>query len=518
MENSGFDWSDSRAHTSCSKQRVEEPDLYEVISMRHDRPAAAACARIALVLVTTSSLGCFAHSRGEIDWDEHPVVNTGAGATILYPGQTAPTYSTAGPGQTTSGPPNQLPPGGPGGAPVPGGSVSNTSSGPGGERRSGSPQPAGPPITMIGGAEQDIEGHLSWKQEPAWWKYLALPFAVIAAPFKAAADVAQGEPDAGPAIPESELPGLEAGGSGAAPPPAPRADPLSAPQPHSQRLASPPPERSRDYESAMVDKLERELEDRRHRSESRGAGANSTADPSRRRGSAAPSLSIAAELAALQRSPDVAAAGRLPEPTPSGFASAAHPPPPPSADGVVDRDGDGRIDQWIYRVNGEIARIELDETSDGRVDRTLHYDLATHQIARVEEDSNGDGVSDSWTDYEGGRVARRRGDDDHDGSIDSWSFYDEGVITRHEQDSDGDGFRDRTGFYVGGKLAREEHDRNGDGRSDTAIQYDERERVSRREEDNDNDGRPDVISYFEAGKLSRRELLHYDDDAETARP
>ena len=136
------------------------------------------------------------------------------------------------------------------------------------------------------------------------------------------------------------------------------------------------------------------------------------------------------------------------------------------ADGIVDRDGDGRVDQWIFRENGEIARVELDENRDGRPDRILHYDLGTHQIRRVEEDGNADGVSDSWTDYEDGRVSRRRGDGDYDGVADTWSFYRDGVITRHEQDTTGDGFRDRMGYYVDGKLVREEHDRDGDGRKD----------------------------------------------------
>jgi hypothetical protein len=484
--------------------------------MSYDRSFLAIGLRAALVLVAASSLGCFAYSKGEIDWDDHPVVDTGVGATIIYPGQTAPTYyPNSGNTAPAPGPPVQAAPGSapapgtqrqappgvsatqPSGAPSSYGSAPTHTSGPNGEQTTGAPESSGAPITMIGGAEKDEKGHLAWKQEPLWWKYLALPFAAIAAPFKAAADVARGEPEPGPEVPQSTP---ETGGTGAT-------------------VSAPPPPAPVDYETAMVNQLERELDDRNRRTPSRTAAA--PPETSDRHGSAgAAPLSIAAELAALQRTPDNA-----PRPRPVAPENATAPPPhtgnarpAAAADGIVDRDGDGRVDQWIYRENGEIARIELDENADGRPDRTLHYDLASHEIRRVEEDTDGDGNADSWTDYGNGRVLRRRGDSNRDGTVDTWSFYREGEITRHEQDTTGNGFRDRVGYYEDGKLKREEHDSDGDGRADATIHYDARERVLRREEDTDSDGRLDVISHYEAGRLARRELLAPDDLSDTARP
>ena len=82
----------------------------------------------------------------------------------------------------------------------------NSSTGPNGEQITGSPPSGGAPVTMIGGAEQHDKGHVAWKQEPVWLKYLTLPFAVIAAPFKAGAEAARREPEPGPELPQSAPP------------------------------------------------------------------------------------------------------------------------------------------------------------------------------------------------------------------------------------------------------------------------------------------------------------------------
>jgi hypothetical protein len=493
--------------------------------MTRDRWLSVLGLRTALVLTTMSSLGCFAHSRGELDWDEKPVVNMGAGATIIYPGQSAPVYmppgsvSGAAPGSGQGPPPPGTPvqsaPGSPphatstpvpSGAPPSYGSAPTVTIGPNGEQYSGSAAPGGPPITMIGGAEKHDKGHLSWKEEPLWWKYLALPFAAIAAPFKAAAEAARGEPEPGPEVPQT---GPEVLG------------------PETQVGTAPSPART-DYETAMVDRLEHELDSRQRETTAGAPGVPPLRTPVHRGASGERPLSIREELAALQRTPGNAPPPRPSTPqgirpgapsTPSARARTAQPPEVPQvADGIVDRDGDGRVDQWIFRENGEISRVELDETRDGRPDRTLYYDLETHQICRVEEDGNADGVSDSWTDYENGQVVRRRGDGDRDGTVDTWSFYRDGAITRHERDTTVDGFRDRVATYEGGKMIREERDRDRDGRPDATILYDAEERVARREEDNDGDGRPDVITYYEAGRLARRELLQHEAPPKTARP
>jgi hypothetical protein len=383
--------------------------------------------------------GCFAYSQGTQNTARQPTVDTGVGAAIIYPGQTAPA----------------LPQQGSGGATGPEGQTAQPSTG---------------QLTTIGGAKVDEQQNVQWREEPIWHKYLMLPLAVVAAPFKAAAEAARGEPEPGPPVPKT-----------------------SPERPPAER--HPPPT---DYETQQLEAMERELQ-RQSGPPPRTATSATGATPP----------SIADELASLQRTP------RAPEPAPphrerraAGVASE------PSiaregdiADGIVDRDGDGRVDMWIYRLNGDVVRKALDQDFDGHPDTTLHYDPITHQLARIEEDGNYDGATDAWTDYRDGQVVRRRADGDGDNVIDTWTFYRDGRITRHEQDTTGDGFRDRVGHYEAGKLVREESDSDGDGQADVTSHYDARERVTRREEDTDRDGHVDVINHYEDGRLARKELL-----------
>jgi hypothetical protein len=417
---------------------------------------------VSVLAVCAAAPGCF-FSNIEQDIDRTPVMDAGAGASILMPGESAPMIvpSAGRPGSVAA------PPGSPDPATATQGSRTQT----GGPAAS-----AGPPISMLGGTHVDEERHLSAREEPVWWKYLALPFAVVAAPFKLAADSASSPAEPGPPVPE-QAPQQPA--------------PVQAPP----RL---------DYETARMQQLERELDQR--------VAPEPVAAP---RPSA--QTSIADELAALERVP---AAGRPATPdaapqrpeTPWPAASTPASPqaslvPPSPADGIVDRNGDGRIDQWIYREQGEIARRVLDDDFDGRADRSFLYDRATQQLVRVEEDTNQDGAVDAWSEYREGQIQRRRADADHDGAVDTWTLYQDGQTLRHEQDATGDGFRDRVGFYREGRLEHDEVDTNGDGRPDLFNQYDDREQVVRREEDTDFDGQLDRVSHFESGKLARREII-----------
>jgi hypothetical protein len=430
--------------------------------------------RLLLLLPTGLALalpGCF-FSRRAADVEKTPTVDTGMGAAIIMPGETAPMNPHSG-GNVNPGGTNQ------------------SRSGPGGESvsRSGGPgQPSTGNLSMIGGSGMDKERHDTGQEDPLIFKWITAPFAALAAPFVYAAEKARGEPEPGPPVPKA------------------------APQrPEAERR--PPPS---DYETQQLEAMERELE--RH--------APQPPDPlqpqprSKPQAGAAPTLSIADELATLQRTP------RTPEPTRARVERPAEtkidtPPEQPLtseaqlADGIVDRDGDGRVDLWIYRREGEIVRKALDQNFDGRPDTTLHYDAATHELALVEEDTDHDGVTEAWTTYRNGKLVRRRTDANGDGQADSWTYYRDGEITRHEQDTSGDGFRDRTGHYEAGRLVREEHDRDSDGRPDVTSHYDVKERVSRREEDTDRDGDVDVITHYENGRLARKELLG---DAGSATP
>ncbi len=53
---------------------------------------ARALAIASLTLTAAQSLGCWAINNREGDLDRSPVVNTGAGASIIYPGQAAPAH------------------------------------------------------------------------------------------------------------------------------------------------------------------------------------------------------------------------------------------------------------------------------------------------------------------------------------------------------------------------------------------------------------------------------------------
>ncbi len=402
------------------------------------------------LLCALLALGCAYANRGS-DRDRTPVIDTGAGARILYPGQSAVM-----PGQAA-----------PSTAPQPAGSPDPA---PGVE---GAIAPGTTGVTFIGGANQDDKRSVRIKESPIYYKYLLLPFAVAAAPFVALADALRGEEEPGPEIP----------------------------QPAHAKPAPPPPPQPVDYESQRLEAMERELDRRAATPTSGGAPLEPSA--------ASGSELIAEELAALQRRPVSATPA---EPTPSARPAETRTTPPPdpalvAADGIVDRDGDGRIDQWIFREDGQIVRNLFDEDRDGRVDRTLHYDRETRRIAQVEEDTNRDGAVDTWTDYREGQMVRRRADADQDGSVDSWSYYRNDQIARHESDTTGDGFRDRVRFYQGGALAREEQDNDGDGVVEVVLHYDAEARVVRRDEDTDADGVIDVISHYEEGRLARRELI-----------
>lgn len=450
-----------------------------------------------LALAAALGLGCPGVNQRKRDIDRTPVTDFGTGASILYPGQSPPVYQggqhpkQTGQGSFGSG-------NAPAQAPAPTSQASPTSQ---------PAQPAQPPqlatasppapaprgggshITMIGGNTTEQESHISIDEKPIWWKYVTLPVAVAAAPFKYAYDSLRPEPEAGPEVPTLEN----------APPPAPPAPaPTDRAAPGSQRSAP------GDYESHALQQLERELDQRQ------APGGEDA---------------FAAELALLREQalePQAA-----PEPGPHR-AEAAPPPDAPSApvaepqaspprpredpslataSGQVDRNADGRIDQWIFRERGEIVRELYDEDFDGRPDRTLHYDLASHQVDAIEEDSDHDGRTDTWTALRDGSIQRRRSDTDGDGHVDTWGFYRDGELSRLERDSDGDGFRDRVTRYENGHLAREDQDDDADGRVEIIRYYDDQQRVIRLDEDTDRDGNIDLITYYKDGRLHRREIL-----------
>jgi antitoxin component YwqK of YwqJK toxin-antitoxin module len=416
---------------------------------------------------------CMAYNDTTSDVDRTPIMNTGTqyGQPPVPERQAPPAYPSGAPGQ-------------PGAAPAPQ-PYANPQANP-------YPVPQANPapndqISMLGGSRIEETKHLDERNEPLVVKYMMAPLKLLAAPFVLAKEAIEGDPVPGPAVPRRADPQLpREQQSGAAPPQQPQAT---------------------DYETAMLRDLERQLEQR------------GTPEPSRapepRVAASAParSFSIADELRELQRAPEAPQrrADRPSQPAPSAHVETPRSQetgnPYPTASGIVDRNNDGRIDQWIFRENGEIAKEVLDEDFDGRPDRTIIFDPQTHRPGRVEEDTSGDGVLDSWTDYDNGAIARRRSDSNGDGTVDTWSFFRAGELARHEQDTSGDGFRDVVSFFEDGRRVREERDSNGDGQADELLYYDSNEKLLRKEEDRDKDGGLEVVSHYEAGRLVRRELL-----------
>jgi hypothetical protein len=463
---------------------------------------AARLLRGSLALAAAAWLAGCAYSNVKRDVDRTPVVHHGVGATILMPGQSAPAFPdpVRGVGRSGAPAPVYAPPGG---APVTGGGGSTSGSrsgfgsgtqsgggsaygtGPGygggtyGQATPGEPVGGGSHIQFIGGAEIDEVRHREIKQEPLMVKTLLAPLAVVAWPFKKAADAVRGDPQ--PVVrPE-------------APAAAPRG----------------PADYESAYEASQLEALERQVGGPQAGAPAPGAAtapAPVASAPAPRAGS------IADELALLQRRVQPrgvpAEAGGLPAPPGAGAPAGV-------ADKVSDRNGDGRPDVWQYRENGALVRELFDEDADGRVDRTIRYDPASGQKTYEEEDADVDGLVDSWVEYQGGQVVRRRQDKSGDGQPDAWTLYRGGQLARVEEDRNGDGFHDRVGYYEAGHLRREVEDSNGDGRPDRVTLYDDAERARERSEDVNGDGMVDARSFYENGKLVRRELV---DESVVAEP
>jgi hypothetical protein len=266
------------------------------------------------------------------------------------------------------------------------------------------------------------------------------------------------------------------------------------------------------HEREQLGALERELERRGGKVSSHSSGpqmSGGNASASLPQATAPARAGIADELAALRSGAREAAPLVAATPAPVEASAPAQAPAPLAtpADRVHDRDGDGRPDHWVHLQNGQIARELFDDNGDGAPDRSVWRDPVTGHELRVEEDRNGDGRPDLVSEYKNGELARVRRDGDFDGAPDAWSFYRAGQLVREEQDPDGDGFRNRVALYHEGRLASEREDRDGDGRTDRLTRYDAAERVAQRDEDQDGDGLVDARAFYEDGRLVRRELV-----------
>ncbi len=403
----------------------------------------------AFLLSLLLSLGACSFAHVNEDDEARPETVIGAGATTMYPGQRGP-----GMGAVLASPPGaRAPAPGPRGVPAP--PSAGTQPGP---RSTGIEPAPREELTVIGGASEDVSRSVRRRDTPLGplTAILGYPFWIFGKSVEQKADEASQEQRSGNGTSSSS-----SSGSGV-------------------------PRTQDDLERARLERENALLLDEMARHASR-----TTVEPE-----AAP-MSIAQELAALR-------GRREPAPRPGGGLVA----PVERAREAIDRNGDGRVDYWIYTGPGDQTREMLDENADGQPDliRVLGPD---GQLIRLEEDLDGDGLREVVSLYEGGDLVRRCADTNGDAQADTWSFYRDGEVIRHEVDRDGDGFRDLMLYYEAGELAQEEQDQNGDGRPDVTVWYRQGE-IFAREEDLDYDGTPDVISHYENGKLVRKEVRSED--------
>jgi len=410
--------------------------------------------KIAIPLVCAFALGCsFTHY--DDDSSSRPERAIGTGATIMMPGEAAPSLAAHSPlPEATSSGSSQSSSNSPGqsqgqsqshGSPPPPAGNGGSSSG-----STSSPDDGGG-LTMIGGATQSTDHEDTIRDMPLGpiTAIFGYPFWIFGKSISEKADKA---------LDEQKQPRDEADFE------------LSSPPTHPSDTAE--YNRVREENARMAEQL-------------RERKAQSAPAPQPARSSA-----LRDELAALERS--------LGGGHPSAGTASAQPRE------AVDRNADGQADLWAYRTGEQPVREVLDDDHDGRADRVLYYDDA-HRLERSEEDLDGDGHLETLSQYEDGELVRRRVDGNRDGQTDSWSFFKAGEIQRLDVDRNGDGFADLSSFYAAGQLSREEEDRNGDGRADLTRHYRDGE-VVERTEDNDYDGQPEIRSFYERGKLVRKEV------------
>ena len=117
----------------------------------------------------------------------------------------------------------------------------------------------------------------------------------------------------------------------------------------------------------------------------------------------------------------------------------------PVADAVYDRDGDGRPDEWVYRLSKGEVKEEFDTNGDGRPDLTRFY--KNNVLVRVERDRNFDGRPDLVEEYDHGVIAREIHDDDFDGKPEAIKIFRKGKLAILELDPDERGAIDVAEYY-----------------------------------------------------------------------
>lgn len=146
-----------------------------------------------------------------------------------------------------------------------------------------------------------------------------------------------------------------------------------------------------------------------------------------------------------------------------------------ASDGV-DRDRDGRNDQWTYWENGRMVRIETDRNRDGEVDDVVEY-AADGNPAHWRADDDFDRHFESRLRFRDGLPLLAAYDLDGDGRDDLRDDFVHGVIAQREW-LDAQGRVSKRLTYRAGLPDRDALDSDGDGTLDLARRYDARGEIA----------------------------------------
>ena len=105
---------------------------------------------------------------------------------------------------------------------------------------------------------------------------------------------------------------------------------------------------------------------------------------------------------------------------------------------TLDRNADGRPDQWYELAGDRVTSLSLDRNYDERIDYTVEYDGDSRKV-REEMDFNFDGRMDDFYFFEAGQLVRQEVDSNFDGRIDVWVSLEGQYIRGYEMDRDFDG-------------------------------------------------------------------------------
>jgi hypothetical protein len=120
-----------------------------------------------------------------------------------------------------------------------------------------------------------------------------------------------------------------------------------------------------------------------------------------------------------------------------------------------DRNGDGRTDEWQYKLGDGSIKIAVDTKSHGHPDLIRTY--RDGQLVKLERDRNLDGQTDWIEEYDHGQLTRLTRDDNFDGKPETVNTYRHGKLALAEYDPDACGSVDRTDYFDdAGRLIRTE--------------------------------------------------------------